>query len=86
MSDDANLVYKCVPREPDDAMRSAMYDTEREPDDAWRAGFDAAPACECEAERLLRGMVDAHDGDLDPLLFVDALNAARVYLSRISHE
>jgi hypothetical protein len=50
---------KCVPHEPtpemvDAALACLMI---HHPQGAWRAMYDAAPPCECEATRLLREVV-----------------------------
>lgn len=78
---------KCVPREPTAAMLNAAYRPLGEPGNespvrnAWMAAHDAAPACECEAERLLREWFDAWDAGSD-LDVINADAAARAYLAR----
>jgi hypothetical protein len=83
---------KCVPREPDERMTRAM-DAVADLTAAheWRAAWDAAPACECEAQRLLRELVEALDARYSydseeerrrERMRAHTLTAARTYLRR----
>lgn len=87
--------HKCVPRDMTLEMFEAVLESNAGPDaDAtvrleWQAAYDAAPARECEAERLLRELVtaaDDHDDDPQNATAADksyfAWQAARAYLGR----
>lgn len=94
-ADEARAVAcKCVPRDMTVGMVAAAWaqrdDGKSITDELrceWRAALDAAPACECEAQRLLWELVDSwsrHDefGHKTYLGFSAALKAARAYLAR----
>ena len=67
--------HKCVPR----IATVPMLEAGKLNTDQWCAAWDAAPACECEAERLLRDIL-ALSGIVDDVY--GRVARAREYLAR----